>query len=378
MHNRGVVRAGKRLFVLFLLLMCPVFISLNFSSGFRFDADPFNYLGAPSVPVSFLLLLAVYVWVGIKATMELRACILVVSSLFYLILNLQYGSGLRAVFVFFGMLVPVLNFYCLKSYFLRRGYDGLLFVRFYYALSFLVLIKFSVDVLVYSEFCSKYFIFPWVAIYNYYDYFPFVYLCGMLLSLRLFFTGRRILPVAVFWVSLLCLFYTHSRLWLGLGVFLVPLYVLVKLSRLTIGVVFVSGLMFVVMLTFLAGMLDFSVAESSATERFSHWRSFFSSFTPVDFLLPFLNEYRVDTPSGSFHNELLEIFSYFGPVLIVYLMVIKDIFTQVKPEYRCVTTTLVFCLLMGGLVQLNMTNPYVGIVWSTLLACVVMNSRRTV
>lgn len=94
---------------------------------------------------------------------------------------------------------------------------------------------------------------------------------------------------------------------------------------------------------------------------------YFNSFGVINLIFPFLNELRVNT-AGFFHNELLEIFSFFWFVGVYYFLILKDMFCDVTIEFKLLSFFLMFILLIGSLIQINIFNPYIGIIVGLLFA----------
>jgi hypothetical protein len=130
----------------------------------------------------------------------------------------------------------------------------------------------------------------------------------------------------------------------------------------------IVSMLFVVVATLYIALNGVEGADTSFDERFQHWQGFVRVFDWADLFFPFSNEYRRSLTTGSFHNEYLEIFSYFGLTAFLYFFVLLKLFSSVDSEYRAVSITLLVSLTLGSLIQLNFTNPYVGIVWSIILA----------
>ena len=96
---------------------------------------------------------------------------------------------------------------------------------------------------------------------------------------------------------------------------------------------------------------------------------FFAAFDPIDILFPFANEYRIALDDGSFHNELLEIFSYFGLFSLLFFFQLCNIF--IKPTingYSMIVKILLFVFIIGMPIQSNFSNPYISVLLTLFLS----------
>lgn len=367
MPNIG--RFNSRLFGLFVVFLLPIFVSLNFSSGLRFDADPFNYLGAPSLPLSLLF----FGFVFFKNIIRLRFSLTTASCFFvlalFLVVNFFWVSSARPLILFFGMLVPLLNYYSVKALIKKNNVGNAYLDGFFYSLCFILFIKFIADVVFFETFFSKYFIREYFVIYNSHDYFPFVYVLSQVLSLWMLLQKRNILLAVSFFVfSVLCLWMGHSRFFLVMGFLCLPVFFLVRLFKLPTLFLFYFMICIVVLCTLFIGFVGVGEIDPSFDERFSHWVGFFEQYRAINIIFPFINEYRQSLNYGTFHNELLEIYSYYGLASFVYILLLGTMFSAVDKRYRSIAQVLLVILVLGMLIQMNFTNPYLGIIWSTLLA----------
>jgi hypothetical protein len=103
--------------------------------------------------------------------------------------------------------------------------------------------------------------------------------------------------------------------------------------------------------------------------RFEHWGWFLFSLSATDLLFPFMNEYRAGL-NGSLHNELLEIFSYFGLVSLLFFSELYRIitFNGTVDGYLIVIKLLIFVLIFGMLIQINILNPYLSVLITLFLS----------
>ena len=126
--------------------------------------------------------------------------------------------------------------------------------------------------------------------------------------------------------------------------------------------IFSLNLILVVIFTFYFALNPNVTSELSMRSRFEHWGWFLFSMNAKDLLFPFMNDYRIRL-TGSFHNELLEIFSYFGLVSLLFFRELYKIFTNDRKidSYSMVIKLMIFVLLFGMLIQINILNPYLAV-----------------
>jgi hypothetical protein len=354
-------------FTIFLIVIVPIFINLNIVQGLRFDVNAYNILELPSIPISILLLSFLSLVYFRKLIINKKFFFIFLLMLIFLLMNFINGSGVRASIVFFGMLIPIISFSVFSEFLKDKNNYNI----FYNALIFIFFLKLFTDVLFYGLVVTPKFIINEIMIYNYYDYFPFFYYLLAVLSLyNLSINYKYILSVII--VLLICylMVFTDSRLY-QFGLFFIPFLILMyKIVKLKLNIYFNTMLMISIAITVIVAISNLPVLESSLSERFSHWERYFSDFTVWNFLFPFYNDYRTNyVADGSFHNELLEQFSYFGVIIFYYyFFLIQNIFTSVNRDFKLYSFLLMFILVFGTLVQLNFSNPYIGVLFGLTFA----------
>jgi hypothetical protein len=367
---------NKRIFLLLLILVCPVFVNLNIGSGLRFDANPFNYLGSPSLPMSLLFVLVLGLIKVTRLRMPLLVYFFLVASSIYLIGGALFEGGARSFILFMSMCVPILNYYIMREYLACADKNNSPISIIYNVLAVVIIFKFIADVSLYGSFYSEFFILKWVVIYSYYDYFPFLYFVSVLLAINCLFKGeKRLLSIVMLLICFVCIFSSHSRLYLVLSLFSVPMFIIFNIVKIRIYDAGIVSILFVMVATLYITLNGVEGADASFDERFQHWQKFVRVFDWADLFFPFSNEYRRSLTTGSFHNEYLEIFSYFGVTAFLYFFVLLKLFSSVDSKYRTIAITLLVSLTIGSLIQLNFTNPYVGIVWSIILAAMATKNK---
>lgn len=367
---------SKRTFLLFFLIVIPLFLNLNFSGGVRFDASPFNFLGLPSLPLMLIFFSVLALLNILNYRFKMSELVLVFLVLITLFLSFIMSQNFRIVLLAFGMVLPIffVQLFITLLKVLRVDFEKVDFVaHFFAAISIMILIKFLTDLAFFGTVYSEFFIFSDVVIYNSFDYFPVVYILAIVLSVNNMYEGSfKKLSLLVIGISLLCATMSYSRLFAVFSVIAVPIYVLFRSLQLrSRQVTFITSL-FCIVITIGVAVLALKTSDQSLITRFSHWYLFFSSFGVLDIIFPFWNSYRIEMNWGTFHNELLEIYSYYGFVFFLYLYVLNNIFTS-PGVYRYTLTTLLFLFLIGGLIQLNLTNPYVVLIISGLCASIKCN-----
>ena len=384
---------------IFLIILCPIFITLDFSHGLKFDAY-LNIYKYPSIPISAVVILILFIW-NLKALFyNKRIQILFFSILVYVALNLWFGIT-RALIVGSGMMLIVGTYYTflriLKN---KNAYDS-----FYIALSLIIIFKLLCDLLINNAliipydpdifhtypnqylnsqfrtvdtkiFVSVFFINRSFVIYNFYDYFPFIYFLSTILSINNLLQRRySSLSIILLVISNLVMVETVSRLFIY-SIYLIPfLYIFYQVTKLSLERYFYLFLFICLAIIFIVGFSDFDVSDPSLKSRYNHIHLYFLNFSLVNMIFPYLNEHRIIV-SGSLHNELLEIFSFFGVVTVYYLFILKQIFCNTKSEFKFISYLLIFILIIGSLIQINISNPYVGILAGVIFAVLSGGSKK--
>jgi hypothetical protein len=371
----------------------PIFLSLDFSQGLNFD----EYLGQkyskPSVAISIFLLALLSIF-NIKYLINKKEImILFILTTIYAIANVKYGTT-RALILYVGMFLPIISYYVFSNIFQKhtRVYD-----KMYIALTVIIIIKLLVDIyLTYITYIdlnikvsflqyitkkfivSNHFIFNSIVIYNFLDYFAFIYYLIVVLSIYNIFNKKM-----VYWslflivVTSIAVFDTKSRLFIY-GIYLIPVLVIFyNVTKFRLETYFYIFMSITLIITLIIGLVDFNITDNSLRARYVHAHKYFEDFTIGSFLIPFANQHRVDS-TGSFHNELLEIFSFFGLVSIYYYYIIKSIFVNVNSEYKLISYLLMFIIIIGALIQINISNVYVGIMLGMVLAIISLKDVKNI
>jgi len=371
------------LYTILALIFTPVFISLDFSNGIMLDAWSSKIVySRPSIPLSLLFVVFSSMFF-IKDVLKKEFITLIILISIYCLLNLYYGTT-RAIIVGVGMCLPITSFYIFKSL-LQKSQD--LYKRVYLTIFTIIVLKYVFDFYYIhilglfdnSYFSTQHYILRFVNIYSYEDYFPFIYYLATVLSIY------NILNKKMFYASLLLIIIsnlaiidTGSRLFIY-SLYLIPaLYAFFYMTNLKLKIYFYLFMLTSLVISFAVGMVDFNLSEygyGGLARRNSLLYNYFHEFSWINIIFPFATQSRLET-SGSFHNEIFEIFSFFGLVVIYYYHLILKIFLEVADEYKLISFFLMFVIVIGSLIQINISNPYVGIMFGVVLAVLSQKNQR--
>ncbi len=369
-------------YVFFAFLVVPIFVGFAFGEGLVYDATPLNFYEAstPSFPVGLIFVSLMFLYLLPKLKLDVWHFIALFVFLFYFILSVTTPVIMRSLPVFLGMAVPICNYYIVKNKLLKSRPDIDFFEMLKKIIWTIIWLKFLTDLIFHNSLATDLFLFEDIAIYNFYDYFPFIYTLGLILVISDSIASKKITIFRILTV-LICVLVTmsaHSRLYQGV-IILAPVFLmfLTLVPLRTKSLIYFFVVIFS-LITVIIGVFyyDYFPGDSSLEIRFGHWYGFFSTLTIPDLILPLFNSYRLSLDYGTTHNELLEIYSLFGLGFFLYLKTVADIFSYGRDQDRALSQTIITVLLIGTLIQLNMTNPYVGLLWSTLLATLHYGRRK--
>ena len=378
-ENFNVFLRKHYLTFLFVIILCPIFISLDFSQGLKFDQfnndTKYKY---PSIPISVLIISVLSIYNFKDLLFNKRIQILFFLVLMYMCINLYFGIT-RAAIVGPGMMFIVVSYFI----FLRIINNRNVYKFFYMALSFVIIMKLLFDISFHEnlnpnhmKFISQYFIIKNFKIYNYYDYFPFIYFLATALSVHNLLQRRHlILSIVVLVASNVAIIVTESRLFMY-SIYLIPfLYIFYQFTKLSLERYFYLFLFVSLATTLIVSFFGFKLSDLGLLSRYNHIHKYFGNFSLVNLIFPFLNEHRIES-SGSLHNELLEIFSFFGFVIVYYLFLLREMFCNTNREFKFISYLLMFVLIIGTLIQINISNPYVGIITGAIFAIISSGSTK--
>lgn len=363
---------GKINFIWLFLLLVPVFINLDVSTGLNFSADPFNHTGSPSLPISYFVIVIFAVLGVFRFVINLQVLLFTVLSIMALV-EITHGLS-RQVHTLLGMTVPFFLMHLLE----KRDWRSDFFLdRLRVVIYFIVFIKFITDIAFGRGVSGNSFIFERVVIYNYYDYFPVFYSLVACLCVHSILRGeRKVSSFLIFIICMMFVFGSHSRL-ATLLFFLIPFNIILSglpLSRSVFLAYAFLLLLFNIALTYLIPVFVHGMdLESSMSIRFDHWRNFWGDFSIFNLVLPTLNEYRQSLNWGSLHNEPLEIFSYFGVFGLIYYALL--FWLLAVTSYRFLSFSILTLCMFGGFFQLNISNPYLSVILGLFLFSLQSKSR---
>lgn len=353
----------KKTKILIFFLIAPVYLTLTSQLSIRFDVTPFNKSDGPTVPVG-LLVLALYIICTMRVTKSTLVLFIILAPL--VILNLYYGIY-RALFYAVGALIPLVAYGVMRSRLMNYDEGMLNNIRsaLYYVISLYLIIKF-INSLIYGFGTTNIFG-PLVRIYSFYDYFGAFIVLAILLSVERIFLKKGVaLPFLIIVFSFIELKYTSSRLFMyGSGLALI--LSVFPLTKYINGTAIVTvGVFFVGLITVYSG-LYINFEEKSLGLRIMYWGEYFKSLEWYHLFFPWTNEFRALVKHGSFHNEILDMFSFFGIYSIFIFIAWGSAINRNLGNYKTVLP-FVMLLVAGMLVQLNITNPFVGILLGVFLA----------
>ena len=337
-----------------ILVFLPIFIGYEASRGIITDANPFNTISSPVLPLSTILVIFSLIF-GINKK----------NAVYFLGLNVLFGILSVVIFFYLGLFRQfAYNIAILLGS--AAYYSGMVFNRKYpyqqltqdvtLALVLIILTKLGFDLIGFSTIYSDNFISEEFKIYNAYDYFPLVYLLGGAMGI-LAYRYNRLLGMVAILVSFTALF-SFSRYYAA-SVGLLYLLSSLRIYRIrTTQLITFSFLCVIVITGLLAGFASSFHFDPSLYLRFEHWYSFFSAVTVLDLLVPVLNDYRSVLSWGGLHNELLELYSYFGVFTIILVVIFTRLTSNLRSDSKVSLVPLMVILLIGMLVQNNLTQPY--------------------
>ena len=169
-------------------------------------------------------------------------------------------------------------------------------------------------------------------------------------------------------LSFISLMYGHSRLF-TYSFYLVPLLILFyNILNLNKKIIFLIYFLILILGTSYFTLNPYFFDDESMQNRFLLWTFFFQSFNGIDIFFPFLNEYR-NHITGSFHNELLEIFSFFGLISLLFFFQFYRFTTRITVDgFSIVVKLLLFVMIIGMGIQINVINPYLSVLLGLFLS----------
>lgn len=357
------------------LSLLPIFLSLDLSSGLRLDAGAINYLGVPSLPIGFLFILLLLARDVLLFRLSYGMYGLMIVLAVQMLVSLYLYPELTPKLLFVGAVIFV-HVYSL-IYFRKLGEGRLFGVGQFFRVGFaIVFVKLVFDIVLRGGVSSDRFIIDSIVIYNYYDYFPFLYfvlICGALSGMMFIGYMRNAFALIVMYIIILS---TESRVFIALSLAAPMILLVFKLVKFRTMILFLGISLCVVVSIFLSiAELEWLPLDDGLSVRLGHWHQFVDHFDTISFLLPSLNHYRIENPRISFHNEYFELFSLFGWVSLIYLLYAA--YSLYRKAFRDpLFCTILLGLIIGGLIQLNYSNPYVAVVFGSFSGLVLAQENR--
>jgi len=347
------------------LFFAPIFISITNNGGIVFDRFHFRDLEIFSLtlPVSLIIALILLSMNFFQILLKKEVFLFSLLSIFAILLNVLTAENSSYLNVVLKVLFFILILFSFEHYFKKfkdipiglSPYKALMFVL---VLSILSAIIYRADV--------YYFISKEVAIYNFQQYFPIIFIllmgiCAHRKSLFIFLlslSGAMFLSIAAQNLTSIFIVLTFSALWLF--TFFINQELLKQLS---LGVTFLC-----VMLPFLYFFLAVIFFDSlnpllpeSLAIRVEGVYMFFNNASWSDIIFPIQLDPNV--PGDHYHNEPISILSTIGIVgtLLFYLIILNKII-QLNNNYPYIAISISLVIFFGGLTILPLLHPYTGII----------------
>lgn len=343
--------------VLFLIFI-PIFFGYDFQeAAFVTDINILvseRVLSFPSFPVGIGIVL-----VGFFLTLKERNLIQFVSlNLFFGLLSILiffYTENIRHFAYNISVLVGSSAYFLGKYYGDRFSKETLLF-SLGIVLNTIIYLKLITDIFFYESFFSDYFLSEGFVIYNLYDYFPIIYLITAAISILLFRVNFYLSFIS-FLASFVVLF-SLSRFYI-FAVFLLYFFSILRIHKVKPFQTLTISILFVIILT---GIFPFFAEifnpDPSLSLRVFHWQNFFVSTDLVGLFFPFINDYRSGISSGTFHNEFLDPYSYFGIFYFALIVIVVIKINNLEINTRIALIPFFVVLIFGMLIQNNFSQPY--------------------
>jgi hypothetical protein len=329
-----------------------------------FDAYIDNKYAHSSIPISLIIIFIVVI-LNINYLIKDRLfLILIISSVFFLSINILIGSN-RAIINFFGMMIPISTYLVFKYKFRDIDY---LYDCFYTSLVIVFLSKLFSDILNFNKILDFHFISEYIVIYNFRDYFPFFYFIIIILSIYNIEQKKKIyLSIIIILLSFIIIPYSYSRLYIYTIYFIPIMFLVFKIVKIKVSVYYTFLFIFCIAMTFILAFNWDVFSDQSLSSRFKYWYDYFLLFEPVNIVLPMIGNQQYRS-TGSMHNEFLELFRYFGVLIVgLFYYITYKMLNNTIQEFKIYSLMIMFIILLGGLIQINYTNPYVGILIGTVL-----------
>lgn len=116
-ENKKIIKSinNYSIYIIFFIVFSPIFLSLDFSHGLRFDAflDQIKY-SKPSVSLSGFFII-IYTILLYKYLLKQKGIIvLFILTTIYTMINLYYSTP-RSAIIYAGIFLPLLSYYIFKN-----------------------------------------------------------------------------------------------------------------------------------------------------------------------------------------------------------------------------------------------------------------------
>ena len=352
------MKLGILNFFIILLIFTPIFFGYDLQNGsFVTDVNILvseRILSFPSFPLGIGIVL-----LGFLFTLrEANLIQFITLNLFFGLLSILiffYTENIRHFAYNISILVGSSAYYLGKYYALKFDKESLLY-SLGVILNLLIYSKLAADIFFYDSFFSDYFLLEGFVIYNLYDYFPIIYLITAAISILLLKVNFYLSFIS-FLGSFIVLF-TFSRFYI-FAVFLLYFLSIIRIHKVKPFQSLTLSILFVIILT---GIFPFFAEifnpDPSLSLRVFHWQNFFVSTDIVGLFFPFINDYRSGINTGTFHNEFLDPYSYFGIFYFALIVIVVIKINNLEINTRIALIPFFIVLIFGMLIQNNFSQPY--------------------
>lgn len=396
---------NKQIFFYFVILITPVFFTFVFQDttiqssyvggsrpmgyqilgkGIFLNANAFLQYKLPAIPIAQCLIL--YLALLSFAKLIRRKVLLAAIILSFPSLLLVYLYGKAGITQPVKVFVQTMNFLITIQIFrhiipitLKKS-D--LLKLLYYAFFLICGIKLVTDIILGWQLISTWFIFRSVQIYNFYGYFPIVYLFFIYFAYSAAkkepFLMSRLFAIVILIVSILLIMQTHSRIIQAFLIFTPLIFFNKRLdstieSRLyNIFVVCLAcfSVFYLYMMYSSHDMFAAMQNQRSLLTRSSIISIFFNNLEYRDVIFPSISEARniFSLKGRSFHSEHLELYSCLGlPFILFFYSYLSVEIKKVFIVDRYLGFLLIAIVFLGGSIQLNLLQSYSGILIGAIL-----------
>ena len=162
-------------YIYIAILICPFFIGYSLGEGIVLDATPLNTYSTPSLPFGIFVVFVSFLFYFTKIEMPIFYIMAILVLLAYLVISFMTPLFVRSIPLFLGMVVPIIN-YCILTNKIKYNTHDIDYYKILKNVCFAVVwIKIISDVLIFESITTEFIFTEDIAIYNYFDYFPFFY-----------------------------------------------------------------------------------------------------------------------------------------------------------------------------------------------------------